>query len=121
MEYKITNRQHLVIFNKVYDYIEDMIDTDQVYLQTEKDTGEEGISVLMTHDFDNIFVIYFKEYWNPDITQGQKRISESPILVLEDDYKRELTGLFGKIWIEPMKTFIKRNFGVNIKTIDLED
>jgi len=121
MEYKITNRQHLVIFNKVYDYIEDMIDTDQVYLQTDKDTGEEGIWILMTHDFDDIFIIYFREYWADYTEEGKKRISESPILVLSDDYKRELNGLFGKIWIEPMKTFVKRNFGVDIKTIDLED
>lgn len=121
MEYKITNRQHLLIFNKVYNYIEDMIDTDQVYLQTEEDTGEEGIWILMTHDYDSIFFIYFREYWADYTEEGNKRISESPILVLEDDYKRELNGLFGKIWIEPMKTFVKRNFGVDIKTIDLED
>jgi len=121
MEYKITNRQHLVIFNKVYNYIEDMIDTDQVHLQTERETYETGIWILMTHDYDYIFTIYFKEYWADYTEEGQKRIQESPILVLGNDYYRELTGLFGKIWVEPMKSFVKNNFNVEIKTIELGD
>lgn len=121
MEYKITNRQHLLIFNKVYNYIEDMIDLDQVYMAKGEHTGDEGIWILMSHDYDSIFDIYFEDYWNPNNPEGRKRISESPILVLSKDYKRVLNGLFGKIWIEPMKTFVKRNFGVDIKTIDLED
>ena len=121
MEYKITNRQHLLIFNKVYNYIEDMIDTDQVHLQTDKDTGEEGIWVLMTHDYDIIFFIYFREYWSEDTQEGLNMKAKSPILRLEKDFDDHLTKLFGPIWKEPMKTFVKRNFEVDIKTIDLED
>lgn len=105
----------------ITNYIEDMIDLDQVHMHKGELTGEEDVWILMTHDYDNVFFIYFENYWNPDITQGQKKISESPILRLEIDYEKELNNMFGNKWHEPMKTFIKRNFGVDIKTIDLED
>jgi len=118
MKYIISNRQHLKLFNIITSYIEDMIDLDQVHMQTGEHTGQEGIWVLMTHDYDNIFFIYFKEYWHPYNPEGQKKISESPILTLEKDYENHLTNMFGKMWHEPMKAFVKRNFGVDIKTID---
>ena len=121
MKYIISNRQHLKLFNIITSYIEDMIDLDQVHMQTGEDTGEEGIWVLLAHDYDNIFFIYFKEYWHPYNPEGQKKISESPILSLEKDYENHLTNMFGNLWHEPMKSFVKRNFGVDIKTIGLED
>ena len=101
-------------------YIEDMIDLDQVFMGKGIHTGDEGIWILMSHDYDNIFFIYFKEYWNPDTPEGQKKILESPILTLEKDYEKELNNMFGNKWHEPMKNFVKNNFGVEIKTIGLE-
>jgi hypothetical protein len=98
-------------------YIEDMIDLDQVYMGKGEHTGDEGIWILMSHDYDSIFYIYFEEYWNPNTPEGQKKISESPILTLEKDYEKELNNMFGNKWHEPMKNFVKNNFGVEIKTI----
>ena len=121
MKYIISNRQHLKLFNIITSYIEEMIDLDQVHKQTGEDIGEEGIWILMTHDYDSIFYIYFEEYWNPYNPEGQKKISESPILNLEKDYENHLTNMFGKLWHEPMKNFVKNNFDVQIKTIGLED
>ncbi len=106
-------------------YIEEMIDLDQVYMQKGEETGEEGIWILMTHvpniasDYDDIFYIYFEEYWYTGSQQGQKKISESPILNLEKNYENHLTNMFGKLWHEPMKEFVKNNFNVQIKTIGL--
>lgn len=121
MKYKITNRQHLVIFNKVYDYIEDMIDLDEFTLIKGGLGGYEGLYELTNQDYETFFFIIMPEYWSNETEEGKKIISESPLLRIEKDYERELNGLFGKIWIEPMKTFVKRNFGIEIKTIDLED
>ena len=101
-------------------YIEDMIDLDQVHMQTEEHTGDEGIWILMNYDYDTIFHIYFEEYWYTDTPQGQKKISESPILTLEKDYENHLTNMFGNMWHEPMKNFVKNNFNVQIKTIGLD-
>jgi hypothetical protein len=98
-------------------YIEEMIDLDQVYMQKSSNGGDEGVWILMNHDYDNIFYIYFEEYWYTGSTQGQKKISESPILKLEKDYENHLTNMFGKFWHEPMKNFVKNNFGVEIKSI----
>ena len=121
MKYIISNRQHLKLFNIITSYIEKMIDLDQVHMQTGEDIGEEGIWILMTHDYDDIFYIYFEEYWHPYNPEGQKKISESPILNLEKDYENHLTNMFGNMWHEPMKNFVKNNFDVQIKTIGLED
>ncbi len=121
MKYIISNRQHLKLFNIITSYIEEMIDLDQVHMQTGEDIGEEGIWILMTHDYDSIFYIYFEEYWHPYNPEGQKKISESPILNLEKDYENHLTNMFGNMWHEPMKNFVKNNFDVQIKTIGLED
>ena len=121
MKYIISNRQHLKLFNIITSYIEEMIDLDQVHMQTGEDIGEEGIWILMTHDYDSIFYIYFEEYWHPYNPEGQKKISQSPILTLEKDYENHLTNMFGNMWHEPMKNFVKNNFDVQIKTIGLED
>ena len=121
MEYKITNRQHLLIFNKVYDYIEDYIDLDEFTLIKGGLGGYEGIYELVNQDYDSLFVIYMPEYWSEDTQEGLNMKAKSPILRLEKDFDDHLTKLFGPIWKEPMKTFVKRNFGVDIKTIDLED
>ena len=121
MKYIISNRQHLKLFNIITSYIEEMIDLDQVHMQTGEDIGEEGIWILMTHDYDSIFYIYFEEYWHPYNPEGRKKISQSPILTLEKDYENHLTNMFGNMWHEPMKNFVKNNFDVQIKTIGLED
>jgi len=121
MKYIISNRQHLKLFNIITSYIEEMIDLDQVHMQKGEEIGEEGIWILMTHDYDSIFYIYFEVYWHPYNPEGQKKISESPILNLEKDYQNHLTNMFGNMWHEPMKNFVKNNFDVQIKTIGLED
>ena len=119
MKYVITDRQNLKIFHMITGYIEEMIDLDQVYMQKGEDIGDEGVWILMNYDYDNIFYIYFEEYWYTGSQQGQKKISESPILNIEKNYENHLTNMFGKLWHEPMKEFVKNNFNVQIKTIGL--
>jgi hypothetical protein len=119
MEYKITNRQHLVIFNKVYDYIEDMIDLDEFTLIKGGLGGYEGLYELTNQDYKTFFFIFMPEYWSNETEEGKKIISESPLLRIEKDYENHLTNMFGKLWHEPMKEFVKNNFNVQIKTIGL--
>lgn len=118
MKYIITDRQKLKIFHTITGYIEEMIDLDTSVIQKGSDVGNEGIWILMDiKDYDNIFYIYFEEYWYTDSPQGQKKISESPILKLEKDYENHLNSNFGNLWHEPMKEFVKNNFGIEIKSI----
>jgi hypothetical protein len=117
MEYKITNRQHLLIFNKVYNYIEDMIDLDEWSLIKAGVGGYEGIYELINQEYETFFVIYMPEYWSEDTQEGLNMKSKSPILRLEKDFEKHLTNMFGRIWEEPMKSFVKNNFNIEIKSI----
>lgn len=118
MEYKITNRQHLAIFNKVYNYIEDYIDLDKYQLDEGGIGGYEGIYELVAYDYEVLFVIYMPEYWSEDTQEALNMREKSPILRLENDFERHLTNMFGKIWEEPIKKFVKHNFDIEINSID---
>ena len=116
MNYKITNRQQLVIFQKIYNFIEDEIDLDEYSLQEGGVGGYEGIYELVGHDYETLFVIYMPEYWS-DTLEGLNMKEKSPSLRLEKDLEDKLSSMFGTMWHEPMKKFIKDNFNIEIKTI----
>ena len=118
MDYKITNRQQLVIFQKIYNFIEDEIDLDEYSLEEGGVGGYEGIYELVAYDYEVLFVIYMPEYWSEDTQEGLNMKEKSPILRLENDFERHLTNMFGKIWEEPMKRFVKNNFDIEINSID---
>jgi hypothetical protein len=117
MEYIITDRQKLKIFHMITGYIEEMIDLDTVIVQKEEEVGDEGVWLLMDiTDYDNILMIYFEEYW-ADTVEGKRAKEKSPILVVENNYEDNLNSNFGNLWHEPMKEFVKNNFGIEIKSI----
>ena len=98
-------------------YIEEMIDLDTSVIQKGEDVGDEGIWLLMDiADYDTILMIYFEEYWS-DTVEGKRAKEKSPILVMENKYENQLNSNFTNLWHEPMKEFIKNNFGIEIKSI----
>jgi CO dehydrogenase/acetyl-CoA synthase epsilon subunit len=118
MKYIITDRQHLKIFNKITGYIEEMIDLDTSVIHKEEELGDEGIWLLMDiKDYDNILMIYFEDYWSDVTVEGLRERAKSPILVLENEYENHLNNMFGNLWHEPMKEFVKNNFGIEIKSV----
>ena len=117
MDYKITNRQQLLIFQKIYNFIEDEIDLDKYLLDEGGIGGYEGIYELVAYDYEVLFVIYMPEYWSEDTQEGLNMKEKSPILRLENDFEDKLSSMFGTMWHEPMKEFIKDNFNIEIKTI----
>lgn len=116
MDYKITNRQQLVIFQKIYNFIEDVIDLDEYTLLESGVGGYEGIYELINQEYESLFIIYMPEYWN-DTLEGLNMKEKSPSLRLEIDLEDKLSSMFGSMWHEPMKKFIKDNFNIEIKTI----
>ena len=117
MKYIVTNRQHLVIFQKIYNFIEDVIDLDEYTLLEGGVGGYEGIYELTNSEYESLFAIYMPEYWSTDTKEGLKMVEKSPSLKVEIDLENKLNSLFGKFWHEPMKNFVKNNFGVEIKSI----
>jgi hypothetical protein len=117
MDYKITNRQQLIIFQKIYNFIEDVIDLDEYTLLEGGVGGYEGIYELTNSEYESLFIIYMPEYWSIDTKEGLKMVEKSPSLKVEIDLENKLNSLFGKMWYEPMKKFIKDNFNIEIKTI----
>jgi len=117
MKYVITDRQKLKIFHMITGYIEEMIDLDTLIVQKGEEVGDEGVWVIMDiKDYDNILMIYFEEYWS-DTVEGKRAKEKSPILVVENNYEDNLNSNFGNLWYEPMKEFVKNNFGIEIKSI----
>ena len=116
MDYKITNRQQLVIFQKIYNFIEDVIDLDEYTLLESGVGGYEGIYELINQEYESLFIIYMPEYWS-DTLKGLNMKEKSPSLRLEIDLDDKLSSMFGSMWHEPMKKFIKDNFNIEIKTI----
>jgi hypothetical protein len=117
MDYKITNRQQLIIFQKIYNFIEDVINLDEYILLKAGVGGYEGIYELTNSEYESLFIIYMPEYWSTDTKEGLEMVKKSPTLRLEIDLENKLNSLFGKMWYEPMKKFIKDNFNIEIKTI----
>lgn len=101
-------------------YIEDYIDLDEYHLDEGGIGGYEGIYELVNNSYKTLFVIYLPEYWSEDTQSGLDMKEKSPILRLENDIEEHLTNMFGNMWHEPMKNFVKNNFNVQIKTIGLD-
>jgi hypothetical protein len=119
MKYIITDRQKLKMFNMITCYIEEMIDLDTSVVQKGEEVGDKGVWILYDiKDYGNILAIYFDDYWHiDDSVEGLKERARSPILVVENKYRKHLNNMFGNLWHEPMKEFVKNNFGIEIKSI----
>ena len=131
MKYVITESQKQLIFNKIYNYIEDLLPSNMsvgYFYDMEEVNFPEKISHIdsigfYNDDYDRQFTIYLENYWM-DNQFGMIRKKESPILSInEPDIKSQLDGIFGNHWREPFLKWFYHNYGhelpygIKIKTI----
>ena len=131
MKYIITESQKQIIFDKIYNYIEDLLPSNMsvgYFDDMEEVNFPEKIShidsiAFYNDDYDRQFTIYLENYWM-DNQFGMIRKKESPILSIDEpDIKNQLDGLFGSHWREPFLKWFEHNYGhelpdgIKIKTI----
>jgi hypothetical protein len=131
MKYIITESQKQIIFDKIYDYIEDLLPSNMsvgYFDDMEEVNFPEKIShidsiAFYNDDYDRQFTIYLENYWM-DNQFGMARKKESPILSIDEpDIKSQLNGFFGNQWREPFLKWFYHNYGhelpygIKIKTI----
>ncbi len=131
MKYIITESQKQIIFDKIYDYIEDLLPSNMsvgYFDDMEEVNFPEKIShidsiAFYNDDYDRQFTIYLENYWM-DNQFGMARKKESPILSIDEpDIKSQLDGIFGNHWREPFLKWFYHNYGhelpygIKIKTI----
>jgi hypothetical protein len=131
MKYIITESQKQIIFDKIYDYIEDLLPSNMsvgYFDDMEEVNFPEKIShidsiAFYNDDYDRQFTIYLENYWM-DNQFGMIRKKESPILSIDEpDIKSQLNGFFGNQWREPFLKWFYHNYGhelpygIKIKTI----
>ena len=102
MKYIITESQKQIIFDKIYDYIEDLLPSNMsvgYFDDMEEVNFPEKIShidsiAFYNDDYDRQFTIYLENYWM-DNQFGMARKKESPILSIDEpDIKSQLNGFF---------------------------
>jgi len=131
MKIVITESQSEKIYNIIYNYISDMMPSEDIVfefmtddeLDDEIEWGEDYLTNLTTHigaysdDYNSLFRIYLENYFS-----DEKDKSKTPWLILEFKYSETLNGLFQKYWHKPMIDWLKTNFReiekINIKTIE---
>lgn len=118
------------LYDLIMKHIDNMFDVKNInYLNATDDNGNDlpAISFYLYDYLDdiNLFRWYDKEYWESEDSthhhpQHLKRwIEESPILSFDDtDKKDELDDLFGERWHQPFRDWFKKNFNLDIKTIE---
>ena len=132
MKYIITESQKQIIFDKIYNYIDNLLSHSMI-INFFDDMEEVNFPEKINHidsiafyndDYDRQFTIYLENYWM-DNQFGMIRKKESPILSInEPDIKNQLDGLFGSHWREPFLKWFYFHYGhelpddVKIKTIE---
>jgi len=123
MKYIITESR---LNQAIVDYINKLFPIDEInYINPydyDDETDEEG-------DDENRVEFYIGDYDEGDNTifrwydcdyfflysEPRKRC---PLIVVEDQYKRELDGFFNDLWHEPFKKWIMKNFDLPVKTVE---
>ena len=133
MKIKINSSQEARMFNVIYDYIEDLMpeerrieysDPDEdgdLYHGDKRTNKTTAISVYQNDgDYSLIFRIYLPNYWN----KGVDLIEKSPLISFYKTYSKKLNNMFGKLWHEPFKMWIRHNIpelsDIDIKTFKLD-
>lgn len=118
------------LYDLIMKHIDNMFDVKNInYLNATDDNGNDlpAISFYLYDYLDdiNLFRWYDKEYWESEDSTHfhpqhlNKWIDESPILSFDDtDKKDELDDLFGERWHQPFRDWFKKNFNLDIKTIE---
>jgi len=123
MKYIITESR---LDQAIVDYINKLFPIDEINhimpYDYDEETDEEG-------DDENRVEFYIGDYDEGDNTifrwydcdyfflysEPRKRC---PLIVVEDQYKRELDGFFNNLWHEPFKKWVMKNFDLSSKTVE---
>ena len=123
MKYIITESR---LEKSIIDYINKLFPVDEINhicpYDYDEETDEEGEDENRVEfyigDYDEgdntIFRWYDCDYFFED-SEPRKRC---PLIVVEDQYKRELDGFFNDLWHEPFKKWIMENFDLPVKTVE---
>ena len=126
MKYNITSSQQARMFNRMYDYIDDIMPKNFRVDFSEDNISSEGRTINTDSirvykeegDYMLIFVIYLPNYWNGRLDL----VEQSPIISFYGPYVRQLNDMFGKLWYGPFKMWINHNIpeisDIDIKTFD---
>ena len=118
------------LYDLIMKHIDNMFDLKNInYVNATDDNGNDlpaiGFYLYDYLDDVNLFRWYDKEYFESEETDHHppqhlnKWIEESPILSFADtDKKDELDDLFGERWHQPFRDWFKKNFNLEIKTIE---
>ena len=123
MKYNIKNSREARAFNIIYDYIDDMMpkdfrvdfseDNDRSENRTPKTDSikvyEEGGGYML------LFSIYLPNYWN----NRSDLVEQSPMISFYNVYSKKFDTMFGKLWYEPFKMWIRHNIP-EISDIDIK-
>ena len=133
MKYVITESQKQLIFDKIYNYIDNLLSHSMIvnFFDDHEDVNfPENIKhidsiAFYNDDYDRQLTIYLGNYWNPHTFDGREKIKQSPILSFEEtNIKHQLDGMFGNHWREPFLKWFYFHYGhelpdgIKIKTIE---
>lgn len=128
MKYNITSSQQARMFNRMYDYIDDMMPKDfRVEFSEDNDRSENKTpntdSIIIYEEnggYMLLFSIYLPNYWSIN----RDMVEKSPMVSFYAPYSRKLNDMFGKLWHEPFKMWVKHNIpeisDIDIKTFDYD-
>jgi len=123
MKYIITESR---LEKSIIDYINKLFPIDEInYInpydyddETDEEGDDENRVEFYIGDYDEgdntIFRWYDCDYFF-EYSELRKRC---PLIVVEDQYRRELDGFFNDLWHEPFKKWVMENFDLPIKTVE---
>lgn len=109
------------IGKKIYNFIDEYFSSDINYIHGTDDYGNDDPDRVSfySNDFDdNDFAFYWygENYW-AETKQGMELKRLSPIVILSDNKRELLDGMFGDAWKKPFMIWFKNKFGFDVKSI----
>jgi hypothetical protein len=123
MKYIITESK---LDDAITNYLNKLFDIDNINwthpLDYDLETGEEWDDVnrvvfyIGDYEGEDEGCFYWHEcdYFNPESLAREI----CPIVSVQYEYERKLTGYFNNMWHEPFKNWFMKNFDLPVKTVD---
>ena len=116
-------------FNVIYNYIDKSLDKDEInFVYGPNELGDdwpENEEFLIFYkggtwageDYTDIVFNYFTVDYYGDDPLSKSHRNSAPILEVMNNYGKELTEMFGKHWVKPMKKWFEDNFSLPVNTV----
>ena len=120
MKYVISGQQHDRIKAAIISYLDKNLapvrgwEKTKTYKKNLKNSDYELFLHFRDGD-DEDDHLWYSLHKNPNVTVSK---SQSPLLVIPDEYWWALDGYFGEIWKPIFKEWFENNTGLKVKTID---